>query len=177
MFRESSGNYLSPVHHHLEACQPLSIIHRRYCVCDEGLRVHVLALSSLWERVSSGQNCVFVLTGFITDNIVCSSLLCLHIVVHIKPPGSRRAVFVLLCFSFHFRHFLLTNMVCIISGLRNRMLEFSSNPKAVANYFLDQCLNSLCTMWRKAAYVDTWWDRQRQAEGNTFGVFCCLFQF
>jgi len=35
--QESSGNYLSPVHHHLEECQPLLIIRTvgiyvRFCV-------------------------------------------------------------------------------------------------------------------------------------------------
>lgn len=152
MLQESSGNYLNPVHHHLEECQLLLIIRSNLCeILFRRLRpASACVRSLLLDKEPLGffrsGHCVFVQTGFISDNIVCSSLLRLHNVVHIKTLGSRRAVFVLLLFLILFCHFLLTNMVCIISELRNKMLEFSSNPKAVANYLLDQRLNSLCAM-------------------------------
>jgi len=90
----SSGRMSAPIDH--SYCRNLCEILCR----DQSLWAHVFPLFSSIRnhRVSSGQNTAFfVLTGFITDNIVCSSLL----IVHIKPLGSRHAVFVLLCFSFY----------------------------------------------------------------------------
>lgn len=145
MFRESSGNCLSPVHHHLEACQPLLITGRNLCeiLClrRRPSSACVCSLFSLRKSFFRSEHCVFVLTGFITDNIVCSSLLRL-----LQALGISTCSLCFALFLISFCLFLLTNMVCIISGLRNRTLEFSSNPKAAANYFLDQCLNSLCSI-------------------------------
>lgn len=172
MFRESSGNYLSPVHHHLEACQPLLIICRNLCeiLQRRPSSACVCALFSLRKSFFRSEHCVFVLTGFITDNIVCSSLLRLHIVVHIKPPGSRRAVFVLLCFSFHFAISYWQTWFALSRGwgtecwnsLQTQKLLSGPTFKVPVRYVTQGCL---CR------------HLLRQTEGKSFGVFCCLFQF
>lgn len=95
------------------------------------------SLSSPRERTGffRSEHCVFVLTGFITDNIVCSSLLRLHIAVHIKPRGSHRAVFVLLCFSFQFAMSYWQTWFALSWGLRTECWNSLQTQKLLLTTF------------------------------------------
>lgn len=77
-------------------------VYVRCCSVGWGRRV----LLSLFFRAGlfRSEHCVFVLTEFITDNNVCSSLLYSNIVVHIKASGIplHSLCFTLFLLSFHF---------------------------------------------------------------------------
>lgn len=135
-------------------------LYRNLCEMFNGLRpyvLHALSLSSLSLLFRStgffrSEHCVFVLTEFITDNNVCSSLLRLNIVVHIKASGiSQRN----LCFTFiSFCHFVLTSMARIICKWKSLVFCLFVCVRLRSNQFfskrcssLNEYLRGFCHVW------------------------------
>lgn len=148
MFRESSGSYLSPVHHHLEACQPLLIIRRnlceRLCLRRRPSSACVCSLFSLRKSFFRSEHCVFVLTGFITDNMITCALHFFAYILLFTSSLWDLAVQSLFYFVSHFILPFLTDK----HGLHYLRAEEQNagilfKPKSC---FLDQHLNSLCAM-------------------------------